>query len=58
MVKVLITGGAGFIAQFIARQLFDRPEYQVTLIDNHSWGSVTQTMNLLQRPKRNMSLVI
>ena len=51
MVKVLITGGAGFIGHFIARQLSDRPDYQVTLIDNHSRGiSDSDHENLLQRP--------
>ena len=50
MVKVLITGGAGFIGHFIAKQLSDRPEYQVTLIDNHSRGiSDSDHETLLQR---------
>jgi nucleoside-diphosphate-sugar epimerase len=39
MKKVLITGGAGFIASSLAERLVQHGEYEVTLVDNFLTGS-------------------
>lgn len=41
MIRILITGGAGFIGSSLAERLLDNPKYFIVLIDNLSTGNVS-----------------
>jgi len=38
MIKILITGGAGFIPSCIAEKLAENPEHKIVLVDNFLTG--------------------
>ena len=40
MVKILVTGGAGFIGSHLCERFIERPGYEVWSLDNYSTGSV------------------
>ena len=40
MTKILITGGAGFVASALAEKLAENEKYQITIVDNLLTGSV------------------
>ncbi len=48
--KVLVTGGAGFIGSFLCEELLDK-EYNVICLDNFSTGREENVKHLLQNPR-------
>ncbi|MDI6825937.1 MAG: SDR family oxidoreductase [Candidatus Aenigmarchaeota archaeon] len=48
--KVLVTGGAGFIGSFLCEELLDKG-YDVVCLDNFSTGKESNVKHLLQNPK-------
>ncbi|WP_418184846.1 UDP-glucose 4-epimerase GalE [Aliarcobacter vitoriensis] len=48
--KILITGGAGYIGSHVAKQLLETTDYQITILDNLSTGSI-KTIKTLQTIK-------
>ena len=46
--KILITGGAGYIGSHVVKQLLEKTDYAVTILDNLSTGSV-KTLKSLQK---------
>ncbi|RRS32172.1 MAG: UDP-galactose-4-epimerase [Epsilonproteobacteria bacterium (ex Lamellibrachia satsuma)] len=46
--KILITGGAGYIGSHVAKQLLETTGHQITILDNLSTGS-TATLDTLKR---------
>lgn len=53
MAKILILGGAGFIGTHLASSLADRPEHEITLVDNLARGQMDEDLEgLLSRSTR------
>ncbi|MFX4284477.1 UDP-glucose 4-epimerase GalE [Aliarcobacter butzleri] len=48
--KILITGGAGYIGSHVAKQLLETTNYQITILDNLSTSSI-KTIKTLQTIK-------
>jgi len=48
--RVLITGGAGFVGSHLAEALLDRGD-EVFIIDNLSTGSIDNVVHLKQNPR-------
>lgn len=46
--KILITGGAGYIGSHVAKQLLETTEYSITILDNLSTG-YQQTIDILKQ---------
>lgn len=46
--NILITGGAGYIGSHVAKQLLEKTNYNISIIDNLSTGS-TQTLETLRK---------
>ncbi|MCS6808657.1 MAG: NAD-dependent epimerase/dehydratase family protein [Bacteroidota bacterium] len=51
MLRILVTGGAGFIGQALARRLSDDPQYHIVVADNLVRGRLDADMQeLIRRP--------
>ena len=48
MQKILITGGAGYIASHVVKQLLEKNRYKITIVDNLSTGS-QKTLDSLRK---------
>ncbi|RXJ66837.1 UDP-glucose 4-epimerase GalE [Halarcobacter ebronensis] len=46
--KILVTGGAGYIGSHVAKQLLETTTYQITILDNLSTGNI-ETIDILQK---------
>ncbi len=49
--KVLVTGGAGFVGYHTAEELIKQGQYEITVFDNLSTGNIRNLFHLNQGTK-------